>query len=283
MNKALIWAPAYFRKSAGIVACHLLCEELRKRGVDAYIKSIVGPWLPSPYNAPQAPLLTRITAEREYAHIYPECLYDGPTCIRDMPVRNGRVYWWMLSPRVPIKDNDIPKMYWDYTYGTDKEEELLGCDVCSGNFSPGITPTDRRGIAVYEGKSSIDYTLVEEIRQLYAPGEEVYPVTVHGVPSTRYESGGLVDMLRKVRFTVLFDHMTAFCANSLLCGTPVYFTKKNSICFSNKSRFILPGMFEDLVDLPKASKEAETAYDVWQLKKKQFSKEIDRFANIILC
>jgi hypothetical protein len=282
MKKALIWAPAYYNKSAGIVACHMLCEELRKRGIDAYIQSIVGSWLPSPYDAPKSPVEERSIAEREYAHIYPECLYNAPTCIKTMPVRNSHVYWWMLSPRIPIKDNDIPKKYWDYPYGTNNEEDLLGCDVYSVNFSPSPTPISRKGIAVYEGKGHIDYKVLEEIRQKYAPGEEVYPITKTG--STTYELTDLVNLFRRVRFTVLFDCMTAATINSLLCSTPVYYTEKNSILYSTtNSRLVLPGMFEDLEELPKATKEAETAYDVWQTKRKQFDKELDRFANIILC
>jgi hypothetical protein len=180
-----------------------------------------------------------------------------------------------------VKENDLPKMYWDYPFGTSKEEELLACDVMSKDFYPS-SQENRRGIAVYEGKSKIDYALVEKIRQQCTPGEDVYPITVHGNDTAAYNSGGLPDLFRKVRFTVSFDGMTGAATESVLCGTPVFFTMKNSICMSSNSRMRMPGLCDDLLDLPKATQEAATGYDTWQVLRKQFDKETDRFASMLL-
>jgi hypothetical protein len=172
-------------------------------------------------------------------------------------------------------------MYWDYTFGTNKEEELLACDVISKDFYPS-SQSDRKGIAIYEGKGRIDYELVDKIRQQCAPGEDIYPITVHGSSSTSYNSGGLPDLFRKVKFTISFDGMTSAATESVLCGSPVYFTMKNSIGFTSASRMKLPGLCEDLLDLPRATQEAAAAYEVWQELKKQFDKETDRFASMLL-
>lgn len=131
--KITIAAPPYRHNSAGVMALHILAQELAIRGCD------VGEWDGDP----------------ERWALYPEIWPDNWLHAR-------RAVWWLLNhAQVPE-----PRYAWTPSLG---DHPLLTVNVVSLDlFCPKSLP--RSGVVVYEGKGRIDWSLVPDGARLITKG-----------------------------------------------------------------------------------------------------------------
>ena len=266
----IVWSPCYYQKSAGIRALHILCAELRKRGVNATIRTFVGEWSASPFDAPKCPSITYQQA-LSYSHIYPESISD---ICKKIPIENDKTYMWILAPRLPLYGLDHPQLFWD-NYLFRESQPTLSVNIIDSCFMPRFSRSNRSGIAVYEGKGKIDEDAVTTIiRSLHLEKEPIIRITkknFNGPPSD------IAAILQQVRYTVTFDSNTCMIPESLLCDTPVYLAVPEQLF---KTRLSLCGVTSDLELLPEIS--SKFAYHRWGEYCKLFDKEIDALATRLL-
>lgn len=139
--KITIAAPPYRHNSAGVMALHILAQELAVRGCD------VQAW----------------DGDSERWALYPE-IWPNNWLGAD------RAVWWLLN-RAEVPE---PRYSWTPSLGNDP---LLTVNVVSLDlFCPRSGP--RSGVVVYEGKGRIDWSVVPEGARLITKG---HPDTKEGL------------------------------------------------------------------------------------------------------
>lgn len=196
MRPVLIYSPAYHHMSAGVRACHLLCDLLRKNGIDAAMRITHGTWMPSPYDAPPVQTLTQRQINESI------CIF--PEYITHTNVTTPRaIKWWLQKPqeRLNLKG---PVFVW--SKGMGKHPRLM-LDVLDTNlFRP--SSMHRGVVAYYVGKGVKDDKFLPpnaiEISRAY--------------PTDRNDLANLIGQLDHL---VCFDGFSALSCEAALMGTPV--------------------------------------------------------------
>lgn len=194
----MIYAPAYHHMSAGVRACHMLCDELRKRGVVAAMRLTHGEWQPSPYNAPPVQVLTQKEINESI------CVF--PEYITATSVIAPRAVKWLLAKPVTKLDVKGPTYVWTKSIG--KHPRLMLDVIDLDLFKP--KDGQGQGVAYYVGKGVKDESLIPE---------GALEIT-RGTPGTRQE---LANLLRSIDHLISFDGFTALASEATMCGTPVLF------------------------------------------------------------
>ena len=195
----MIYAPAYHHMSAGVRACHLLCQELRHRGIPAAMRITHGDWRLSPYDAPPVQILTQ-KQMNESICIFPE--YITHTNV----IAPRAVRWWLQKPIHPL---DVKGLTYVWTKGMGKKYPRLMVDVIDLNlFRP--KNGQGNGVAYYVGKGvknekAIPDGAIEISREF---------------PQQRDQ---LAQLLRSIDHLICFDGFSALAMEAAVCGTPVLF------------------------------------------------------------
>jgi hypothetical protein len=194
----LIYAPAYHNTSAGVRACHLLCHELRLRGVKAAMRITHGDWRPSPYDAPPVQVLNRYEIDDSV------CVF--PEYITHTTVKAPRaVKWWLQKPQHKLNIKGLTYV-WSKAMGNHPRLMLDVIDLKL--FYP--KTGHGGGVAYYVGKGVKDEKLIPK------GAVEITRET----PPTR---GDLANLLRAIDHLICFDGYTALATEAAMCGTPVLF------------------------------------------------------------
>lgn len=192
MTKYLIHSPRYNHLHGGIRALHTLTDMLTARGVDAELVDLQ----PSHIDA---------------VHIWPEI----------MPATGPRAVGWLLAPRIhPAGDEAV------YTWEPWIElgRPILQVPIIDLElFHPPARGTQRRGIAVYLGKGTLDpdatHQLVADVKTAGYDWSTSAAIRREW-PANRVE---LADLLRSSALLVCWDGLTALALEAALCGCPVLF------------------------------------------------------------
>lgn len=196
-NRAvMIYAPAYHHMSAGVRACHKLCEELRGRGIDAAMRVTHGTWQPSPFNAPPVQVLTQ-RQMNESVCVFPEYIIET-----DVQAPRA-VKWWLQKPQQKL-DVRGPTYVWQKAMG--KHPRLMVDVIDLKLFTP---KTGRgNGVAYYVGKGVKDEKVIPD---------GALEIT-RAFPTERQQ---LADILRSIDYLISFDGYSALALEAAMCHTPV--------------------------------------------------------------
>lgn len=261
MRPVLIYAPAYHHMSAGVRACHLLCEKLRERGFDAVMRITHGVWQPSPYNAPPVQILN----QRQIGESI--CIF--PEYITDTTVTTPRaIKWWLQKPqkKLPLKGP-----VWVWTQGIGNYPRLMLDVLDTKLFQP--KTMNRIVTAYYVGKGRKD--------EKFLPDGAIEITREY--PKNREE---LALLLSQLDHLVCFDGFSALACEAALMGTPVLMptTPRDIQKINMQHEFGIKlenGFAYSPLDLPTARANAGNFFEHYKSLIPMFDEDLDLFAEML--
>lgn len=247
--------------SAGVRACHQLCDELRKRGFDAAIRSTHGAWQPSPYNAPPVQILTQQQINESI------CIF--PEYIIETDVKTPRaIKWWLQKPKKRLA---IKGPIWVWSKGMGNYPRLMLNVLDTELFKP--MNMSRVTTGYYVGKGKKDSRFIPE------GAIEIS----RAFPQQRHE---LANLLAQLDHLVCFDGYSALACEAALMGTPVLMpnVSKELRKMNEQHEFkigVENGFAYSQEEMPMARANAGRFYEFYKEIEPMFDDDLDLFADTL--